>query len=288
MYRMNSSNSSSGGVILDPPKKQDAPKKRWCLTLNNYSDEEYSSLINFFSSNRLNKWIIGKERGEKNDTPHLQMYVDFKDKIRFTALKKINERLHIEGTRGSEGDNVKYCSKEGNFKYANLKVPKPLRKLACEDNFFPWQEDIIKIVQEQPDERTIYWFYSEDGGRGKTTFCKYLVRYHDAIVLGGKASDMKHSISEYNKINGYCPELIISNISKSFDPKYLSYGGIEECKDMLFHSGKYEGGMVDGNCPHLIVFANFYPETDKMMKDRWYIRKIKDDNTFIKMKLTDR
>ena len=163
-------------------------------------------------------------------------------------------------------------------------MPRPLKRLACEDNLYPWQEDIINIIKQEPDDRTIYWFYSEDGNRGKTTFCKYLTRKYEAICLSGKASDMKHGISEYKKQNGFCPELILSNISKSFDPNYLSYGGIEDCKDMYFHSGKYEGGMIDGNCPHLIVFSNFYPDTSKMMGDRWYIRKINKENKFVKMK----
>lgn len=275
---MDSSNSSSGGVILKPPAKQDSPKKRWCLTLNNYSDEEYSSLINFFSSNSSNKWIIGKERGEKNDTPHLQMYVDFKDKIRFTALKKINERLHIEGTRGSELDNVKYCSKEGDFKTGNLKVPRPLKPLPIMDRW--WQQDLIKIVEGEPDDRIVYWYYSKSGNTGKTTFARYLHRKYGALLLCGKAADMKNSLVDYYKTNGDTPEIIIYDLPRGFDKEYVSYNGLEEIKNMFFYSGKYEGGMIDGNPPHFIIFSNEEPQQDKMSKDRWRIIDIDNKKIF--------
>lgn len=275
---MDSSNSSSGGVILKPPAKQEAPKKRWCLTLNNYSEEEYNSLISFFSSNSSNKWIIGKERGEKNDTPHLQMYVDFKDKVRFTALKKMNERLHIEGTRGKELDNIKYCSKEGDFKCFNLRVPRPLKPLPVMDRW--WQKDLINIVEGEPDDRIVYWYYSKSGNTGKTTFARYLHRKYGALLLCGKASDMKNSLVEYHKTNGDTPEIIIYDLPRGFDKEYVSYNGLEEIKNMFFYSGKYEGGMIDGNPPHFIIFSNEEPHQEKMSMDRWRIIDIDNKKVF--------
>ena len=121
----NSSNSSTEGGNTKPPPKQAAAKKRYCFTLNNYTEDEYNDLISFFSSNSSNKYIIGKERGELNDTPHLQMYCQFSKKIRFTALKKINDRLHIEPCRGTHAQNMLYCAKEGDF-ISNIYVPRPL------------------------------------------------------------------------------------------------------------------------------------------------------------------
>jgi hypothetical protein len=278
MNSSNSSNSSSGGVILKPPAKQDSPKKRWCLTLNNYSDDEYSSLIDFFSSNSSNKWIVGKERGEKKDTPHLQMYINFKDKIRFTALKKINERLHIEPSRGDELSNVKYCSKEGDYKSFNLKVPRPLKPLPVMDRW--WQKDLIKIVEDEPHDRLVYWYYSKSGNTGKTTFARYLHRTYGALLLCGKASDMKNSIIEYHKTNGDTPEIIIYDLPRGFEREYVSYNGLEEIKNMFFYSGKYEGGMIDGNPPHFIIFSNEQPDVSKMSRDRWRIVDIDNKKLF--------
>jgi hypothetical protein len=73
------------------------------------------------------------------------------------------------------------------------------------------------------------------------------------------------------------PEIVLINIPKSFDQEYLSYTGIEEVKDMLFYSGKYEGGQVDGNPPFVFVFSNIPPEVDKLSEDRWMIYNIDED-----------
>ena len=54
----------------------------------------------------------------------------------------------------------------------------------------------------------------------------------------------------------------------------MSYEAFENLKDMIFYSGKYEGGMICGNCPHLFIFSNFHPDCEKMSVDRWNIKEI--------------
>ena len=270
----NSSNSSGEGNTKPRPLKQDSAKKRYCLTLNNWKEEEYNKIFEFFSSNSSNKFIIGKEIGEESKIPHLQMYVNFANKQRFTAVKKVCDRLHIELCRGNELSNIKYCSKDGDYVCQGIKVPKPLKKLACEDNFYPWQQDILDIIKREPDDRTIHWITGKEGKNGKTTFCKYLVRYKDAIMLSGKANDMKQGIVEYKKTFNDTPELILINIPRSFNTEFLSFQGIEEIKDMCFYSGKYEGGMIEGNNPHIFIFSNDIPDFAKLSDDRWFHRLI--------------
>lgn len=277
----NSSNSSAGGGNTKPPRSQESPKKRWCLTLNNYSNEEYSNLVSFFSSDSSNKWIIGKEVGE-NGTPHLQIYINFNLKIRFTSIKKINDRLHIETARGNEIQNVKYCSKDGNYESMNLKIPKPL-KLIDENKLYKFQKIILDIIKnEEINDRSIYWFKDDNGNTGKTSFCKLLCARYGGIMLGGKSADMKHGIVEYKNTNGDTPELILINLPRSFNNDYLSYTGIEEVKDMCFYSGKYEGGMIIGNSPNIFIFSNEIPKTNQLSLDRWNIYDIDEDYWFMK------
>jgi len=57
----------------------------------------------------------------------------------------------------------------------------------------------------------------------------------------------------------------------------MSYTGMEEIKDMFFYSGKYEGGMVCGRNPHVMVFANEPPDYDKMSANRWKVTEIVDE-----------
>lgn len=266
--------NSAGGGNTKPPRqnKQDSAKCNYCMTLNNWTIEEYNKILCFFKEDSSNEWIIGKEKG-KMGTPHLQIYVHFAKKKRFSAIKKVCDRFHIEVTKGNRLQNLIYCSKEGDYE-TNCRIPRPLKPLACENNLYDWQKDICEIMNQEPDDRTIHWIWSDSGNVGKTTFCKYLHRTYGAICLGGKSADMKNGIIDYFNKNGHCPEAIVINLPRSFDNNYLSYTGIEEVKDMFFYSGKYEGGMVDGNCPHLIIFSNEPPDYSEMSQDRWKVKKI--------------
>ena len=49
---------------------------------------------------------------------------------------------------------------------------------------------------------------------------------------------------------------------------------MEEIKDGLIYSGKYEGGFANIEHPHVIVVSNFAPELSKLSEDRWNILKI--------------
>lgn len=104
--------------ILSSTSKMDAstgtsPKSRaWAFTLNNYTDQEYVSIL---ENSRSEYLVVGKEVGE-NGTPHLQGYVRFSNAIRLSSLKKIlSGRAHFEIAKGSPEQNFKYCTKEGNF-----------------------------------------------------------------------------------------------------------------------------------------------------------------------------
>lgn len=256
--------SSSEGVILDPSRKQISPAIRWTFTLNNYNLEEEGDIRSIVP--RVCRYaIIGQEVGESN-TPHLQGYVEFKNKLRPMSVFH-NKRFHWEKAKGNKKQNIDYCSKEKVW----LIHPEPVQVIT-KDQLYDWQKQVIEEIKEDADDRKIIWICSELGGVGKTTFQKYLVVKEDFIILGGKSADIKHAISEYHKINGKTPERICINIPRCHDSH--NYDGFEQIKDMLFYSGKYEGGMVCGKSPHLYIFANAEPEIYKMSEDRWIIRRI--------------
>lgn len=86
--------------------------KRWCFTLNNYSDAELEGLRNVFREASAFA-CIGEEVGE-NGTPHLQGFVLLRDKAKLSDVReKFSNRAHWEVARGSSKDNERYCSKEG-------------------------------------------------------------------------------------------------------------------------------------------------------------------------------
>jgi hypothetical protein len=277
----NSSNSSTAGGNTKPPPKQDSPKKRWCLTLNNYNENELSDLISFFSSNSSNKYIIGKEVGELKNTPHLQCYCNFSSKIRFTAIKKINERLHIEPCRGNELENIKYCSKEGNY-ISNMRVPKPL-KLIDVDNMYPYQYDIIEMMKEEPNDRNIIWCYG-DKNIGKTQLLKYICAKMFACIL---PVSQKHAQSQIHKTHEEV-DIYVFNLTadESEYQKHELFSTIESIKDGLFSSsfGTETNGMCLFNSKHVLVMGNKPPDLTKTEIDinRFNLYEIENDELELK------
>ncbi len=97
------------------PKETNHAAKRWCFTINNYTDDDIKLLEITLTSNAFHFAIVGKEVGASG-TAHLQGYLNSKKRIRFTGVKKlVGTKAHIEKARGSDKDNDKYCSKEGNL-----------------------------------------------------------------------------------------------------------------------------------------------------------------------------
>lgn len=88
--------------------------KRYCLTLNNYTDYETEQI---YTQLRIcsNYFIVGKEVGETG-TRHLQGYFCLSTRSRISSLKnKLGSRIHLEVARGAPSSNRAYCSKDGDF-----------------------------------------------------------------------------------------------------------------------------------------------------------------------------
>lgn len=266
-----SSNSSTGVGNTKPPPKQVSPAKRWCFTSFNVLENNIENIKGVVLSSNSSS-IIGLETCPETKKKHLQGYVEFASKVRPKNLFE-DTTIHWEKCKGNRDTNITYCSKE-NIAWTNFKLPKKL-KLISENNFYAWQKNLVSILQKEPDDRTIHWYWSEEGNVGKTSFCKYLCATMGAIMLGGKSGDMMNCIVDYMKNNNGCtPEIILINLPRSFNSDYLSYPGLESVKDMCFYSGKYEGGQVVGNSPHLVIFANEEPNECKLSDDRWNIKEI--------------
>lgn len=82
-------------------------------TLNNYTEEENQNVIDWCRDNTVYT-IIGREVGAEG-TPHLQGYTELKKKTRFTTIKGIFTRAHIEPRKGTQQEALTYCKKEKNF-----------------------------------------------------------------------------------------------------------------------------------------------------------------------------
>ncbi len=270
------SKSVEGNTNSSTAKKPITQSKKWCFTLNNYKDEWIEQIEQVFIAKGY-KYVFGQEVGESG-TPHLQGYIESEKKLRPSEIKFGGDlewsRFHWE--KKSKWSTVKqaseYCTKDGLYRTNMYFVP----KYTLEIDLYDWQKTILDIVRSEPDDRSIYWIWESKGCTGKTTFQKYLfMKEERVIVTGGNANDMKNGIIEYEKKNGWLPRTVCINIPRVNEGHY-SVAGIESIKDMFFYSGKYEGGMVCGANPHVLIFSNHPPDQEQMSEDRWRVYDLND------------
>lgn len=88
--------------------------RAFCMTINNWTQDEYDHLKRWCLARQNLKWIIGKEEG-KSGTHHLQVYFYSKNPISWKTIKNQFPRAHIEKANGSLEQNYAYCKKEEDF-----------------------------------------------------------------------------------------------------------------------------------------------------------------------------
>lgn len=253
------------------PKSRSTSKgRRWCLTLNNYTDEEFNNLVSCLEQ-RNSKYILGKEIGE-NGTPHIQGYFEVKNPISFNSIKKINERIHLEKAKGNQKQNIEYCSKEENFvtnfENEESEIQLILKKYYTNITWKPWQQQILNLLETEPDERSIYWVYDEKGNVGKSFLAKYIDIKYDAVIASGKKNDIFNQIAEYYEERKKYPQTVICDIPRCTEEKFISYAALEAIKNGHIYSGKYTGKKMIFLNPHVIVFSNSLPSRNKFSEDR--------------------
>ena len=240
--------SRDEGVILNNPSSSKKPTqssqyKHFCFTFNNYDRDEITILQKVFDTLCF-MYAFQEETGEQG-TPHLQGVISLHKRARYSEFG-LSKKIHWECTKDVKASYL-YCTKTqsrtGQVFTKNYDLP----YIQHIETFYDWEKDINTLLDAEPSDRTIHWFWEPDGCAGKTTYQKYVfTHYEQCVILSGKGADMKNGVVEYHKKNGRLPRIILINIPKCVGSDFLSYTGIEEVKDMFFFSGKYEGGMVCG------------------------------------------
>lgn len=272
---------SGGGNIRSPPhrvsEKCQGRGRNFCFTIMNFDQNEQEKCISVSKLKIVHWMIVGKEVGKLNGTPHLQGAIGFKTMKSYAQVKElISNRMNIETMKGRKIDQ-NYCGKE--FEVIVCKNFDNLHEEEKEEeqpiDFFEmdkasnWQKQIIEECKTPPDRRTINWIADPDGGKGKSTLQRHLVLKYNALLVGGKCSDIKCALAKLKKEKLPMPKIILFNLTR--DHEKISYQALEEIKDGVFFSGKYESGMVVMNPPHVYVFANTLPEVKYLTLDRWRV-----------------
>ncbi|AKV62280.1 putative replication initiation protein [Hermit crab associated circular genome] len=120
--------------------------KRWCYTLNNYSEDDVVTM----KAVPTTYHVLGKEVGT-NGTPHIQGFLTFKSNKRLSAMKKINARAHWEVAKGTSKQAADYCKKDGNFEELGS-VPSQGKRTDLEDAavMITAGESLKRVAEEHP------------------------------------------------------------------------------------------------------------------------------------------
>lgn len=157
--------------------------------------------------------------------------------------------------------------------------PLPYHNPTVFEKLRPWQEKLEKDLEFPPNDRQIIWYVDLKGGSGKTCFMdyyedKYPKKSYGINQLGGARNIA--TIIESAIESGWTSHVVFINLSRSSECKDI-YEPLEMIKDGRVTTTKYRGRTYRFNRPHVVVFANFYPNTTKLSADRWDIRSIKND-----------
>ncbi|MEO5351357.1 MAG: hypothetical protein H7836_17205 [Magnetococcus sp. YQC-3] len=252
--------------------RPDKPLRRWFLTWNHYTRGDLENLLHYCDYERECKYEINEEVGEISKIKHLQGSIQFKDAIEFETLKKKFNGCHWEPTNNLKAAN-EYCSKEhtqvGNHSKKNYakKIAQKKFKTKNFEELYDWQKSVLTILEKQPDDRTIHWFWEPKGCAGKTTLIKYILKYYDTATYSCacKSADIL-SIADENK------NIYLLNFTRNQEG-YCPWSALEQLKDGLISDSKLKkkSNNIVMDSPHVICFANWEPDTSKLSQDRWCI-----------------
>lgn len=249
------------GNTKHPPRVKDEAR-HWFFTWNNYPETWKTDILVLKT---ISKLMAQEEIGE-NGTKHIQGYILYKNPKKLSTLKTISDKIHWEKCRNIQA-SIDYCNKleTRNGDVLSIGFPEKVRDPMEGIDYYWWQLMLLELFDTKADDRTIHWLWEAKGNAGKTTFAKHVcLNNKDAIYVCGKGADIKYALSQMeNK-----PKVIIWDLPRG---QKIDYKSLEEIKNGIMFSTKYESGMMIFNAPHVVVFANYEPDKERLSKDRWNI-----------------
>lgn len=127
-------------------------------------------------------------------------------------------------------------------------------------NLNKMQNEVITHLDKQND-RQITWVYDSNGNTGKTFLSKHLIAKHNAIrFTNGRTQDISYAYKNN--------PIVVFDFARSCEER-INYQVIEDLKNGMLFSSKYESSCKIFAPPKIVIMANFLPKMENMSKDRW-------------------
>jgi hypothetical protein len=133
-----------------------------------------------------------------------------------------------------------------------------------------WQIELNNELSDEGTDRPVVFYVDPEGGNGKSYFQRwFLTNYPDRcqLLAPGKRDDLAHAIDVSKSV-------FLFNVPRG-SMEFLQYGVLEQLKDRVIFSPKYESTTkVILQKTHVVVFCNEEPDLTKMSADRYVIRNL--------------
>jgi len=133
------------------------------------------------------------------------------------------------------------------------------------------QQQMYDLIKDAHSDRHVYWIRS-GGGQGKSVFMKYMLQNHpnDTLIMTymEHQKDIAQSISSAQE-SGCTVKYILINCTMSYTFKSTFYTCLESIKDGFISCPKFKSHLLTFNNSVLVVMSNVWPDTRRLMLDRW-------------------
>lgn len=273
--------------------------KIWSVTIRKcYSKtavDRVKSIFNEFAA----QWCFQEERGSKEDGEHYQCRIILPEgQTKATMLDIFSKRfsdmrdvsMDPESNKSIEQGGLSFYVMKDDTKVAGpwydatYKVPKKVtyeaKDLKCMDTPLPFQQKIIDLASQEPDDRTINWIHNATGCAGKSKLMKwmYCVSNLDmARIPMGSAIQIKTCVIEKGPHQIYMVDL--PRVRGGDERQQELFSAIEEIKNGWVESPMYgKNAELIMEPPHIFVFSNEMPNLSFASQDRWVIWNLEDGN----------
>lgn len=196
--------------------------------------------------------VIPTEQGHRSD---IDAYKEW-----LTTLTELPTEREI----ALEHTTLWFKSKDRCKELAKMVCPPPMLELGvCRT----WQDGLIDGLHGPAPAREVVFYVDELGNSGKSWIVRKLLSlFPDRVqILGiGKKCDLAYSIDVEK-------DIFVFDIHRG-GMEYLQYGIIENLKDRVVYSSKYQSETkILLKTPHVVVFCNEHPDMNKFSQDRYIV-----------------
>lgn len=243
--------------------RKDKKFRAYCFTLNNYTDLEYTAVL----ETECRYLCVGREVGASG-TPHLQGYIYFDNPRSFSSVTKKFKRAHVEPAAGSPQQASDYCKKDGDYVEVG-QIPEQgsrsdIQTVREQINAGQGMRQIIETATSYQSIRTaemmlkykekvrnwkteVIWVHGKSGtGKTRWAYDRYP---HDDIHL--------QNVSEPKWFDGYDahPVVILDEVDSN-----VSYSLLKQLTDRYPMKIHNKGGMRSFLAKIIVITSLYHPE----------------------------